>query len=63
VRTKCHAIVLDGSINSYPSGIDIIKAITIFSLSKLVLESVYTMFLVAAMRTACYIRKIGIILL
>ena len=43
VRTKCHAIVLDSSINSYPS----------------VLESVYTMFLVAAMRTACYIRKLG----
>ena len=43
VRMKCHAMVLDSSLNSYPT----------------VLRTVYTMFLLAAMRTHCYIKAVA----
>jgi len=43
VRMKCHAMVLDGTLNRYTT----------------VVRNVYTMFLVAAMRTHCYLRGMG----
>ena len=43
VRMKCHAIVLDCSLNGYPT----------------VVRAVYNMFLVAAMRTHCYVQRMA----
>ena len=43
VRMKCHAMVLDSSLNSYPT----------------VVCTVYTMFLMAAMRAHCYIQAVA----